>query len=681
MIVIGSRKRTILFLVLAFIIAAGVTGGAIAAPDNSGTAGSGEETAVSDHTDCIGTATGACGEGKTAGAPKELTTTLFASTLKGGYVAKGVATRNRGSGNIVINTIPPNSTVQKAYLFWAIISPSSITGTPPVSYRSVTLNGTVVTGTLIGSANQPCWGGGKIYVYRADVTTLVKGNNTYRIGGIDSGRTDGTDPWVTSTTFPLSEGASLVIVYANELYPRTRILIRNGAETTDTWGGSLTTTYSGLPAYAKPVAYTTWVVADGQTTPEYPKTVDFNGVTMPSTYLNGYDPKTGGGRFSKGNLWDTQNALVKITPGATSASTTIHANGDCVTWVAQVLSVSNGNLDTDGDALLDSWEIYGYDYNNDGTIDVNLPALGASPYHKDLFVEIDYMPGHKPNATVLARSVATFANAPYANNPDKKPGIKLHNKVDSQVPHDNDLNPVWTDVDAIKATYFPLNRRAIYHYCLFAHGYGGGSSSGISRGIPASDFIVTLGLWGVQDNDNAKTGTYVHEFGHNLGLTHGGTDHVNYKPNYLSIMNYFFQINGLYRGGSWGNYDYQRITPYTLNENSLYETNGVGTAANGYRTKYYSPGGTERSSTSNKPIDWTWNSTIDTSPVKVDLNKDGSRTVLTSQLNWKYIVYNGGDVGGVSAAEPKAQIMKAENMPACLDYQEYRQNVKAMDEE
>jgi len=37
----------------------------------------------------------------------------------------------------------------------------------------------------------------------------------------------------------------------------------------------------------------------------------------------------------------------------------------------------------------------------------------------------------------------------------------------------------------------------------------------------------------------------MHEFGHNLGLRHGGSVNTNYIPNYVSIMNYLYQIRGL----------------------------------------------------------------------------------------------------------------------------------------
>jgi hypothetical protein len=339
--------------------------------------------------------------------------------------------------------------------------------------------------------------------------------------------------------------------------------------------------------------------------------------------------------------------------------------------------------DSDGDALRDSWEAYGYDYNNDGVVDVNLPAKGADPFHKDAFVEVDWMaqgPGetrsHFPLSGVMSRAVTTFAKAPYANNPDGKAGINLHIELSNQVPHDFDLKPVWTEFNAIKAANFPANRQDIYHYAIFGHGYDGDTSSGISNGIPASDFLVTLGTWGSGDTADAETGTFIHEFGHNLGLKHGGDDHNNYKPNYLSIMNYLFQIPGVYRNGVWGNYDYQRTTPYILNENSLNESKGIGTS--GYGTKWFSPGcahdengrptTSPKTSTVYKPIDWNWNGGVQNS-VAVDINCDLSKTVLNSQNNWQNIIYNGGSIGGVGAGKTK-QILTAEEMPKELTYEE-----------
>ena len=60
----------------------------------------------------------------------------------------------------------------------------------------------------------------------------------------------------------------------------------------------------------------------------------------------------------------------------------------------------------------------------------------------------------------------------------------------------------------------------------------------LTFGDGASDFVVSLGGWsGQTGTQDQQAGTYKHELGHNLGLRHGGEDHTQWKPNYLSIMN------------------------------------------------------------------------------------------------------------------------------------------------
>lgn len=67
-----------------------------------------------------------------------------------------------------------------------------------------------------------------------------------------------------------------------------------------------------------------------------------------------------------------------------------------------------------------------------------------------------------------------------------------------------------------------------------------------------------------------QSGTLMHELGHNLNLGHGGGDCRNYKPNYLSIMNYWFQFTGLLPGGEL---DYSRSALPDLDERNI---GGVG---------------------------------------------------------------------------------------------------------
>jgi hypothetical protein len=109
--------------------------------------------------------------------------------------------------------------------------------------------------------------------------------------------------------------------------------------------------------------------------------------------------------------------------------------------------------------------------------------------------------------------------------------------------------------------------------------------------LPGNDFIVSLGSFtsvgghNVGDNDE-QAGTLIHELGHNLNLQHGGTDSINCKPNYLSVMSYAFQFNDYV---STRPIDYSRSQLNTLNENSLNEATGVSASTPTGLTTVYGP--------------------------------------------------------------------------------------------
>lgn len=88
------------------------------------------------------------------------------------------------------------------------------------------------------------------------------------------------------------------------------------------------------------------------------------------------------------------------------------------------ISVDSANGDLDGDGLLDGWERNGYDGNADGTVDVDLPALGAKVDHKDLFLELDYTVGQTPSRASIQAMKLAMAAAPLTN-PDGVNGINL----------------------------------------------------------------------------------------------------------------------------------------------------------------------------------------------------------------------------------------------------------------
>ena len=92
--------------------------------------------------------------------------------------------------------------------------------------------------------------------------------------------------------------------------------------------------------------------------------------------------------------------------------------------------------DFDGDGLPNGWEVDGIDMNKDGLVDLSLSTYGANPYHKDIFIEVDYMKFHRPFDAAMQNVIRAFNNAPLGN-PDGKSGINLHIQINEEVPHVN----------------------------------------------------------------------------------------------------------------------------------------------------------------------------------------------------------------------------------------------------
>lgn len=286
--------------------------------------------------------------------------------------------------------------------------------------------------------------------------------------------------------------------------------------------------------------------------------------------------------------------------------------------------------DTDGDGLLDCWELNGIDVDNDGNIDLELYDVNANgvieaneradPNHKDIYIEIDFMEQHQPNQDAINDVVTAFAAAP-VNNPDGTPGIRLHVQVRDMEPilHNGDLAfvpstdpaPAGTpDFDVVKNTNFGtaeerMNpnssnilaaKRLAVRYGLFVHNlFGRGHTSGVAE-QPGNDFVVSLGGWGMVGGHNVgfrdqQAGTLMHELGHTLDLHHGGGDKINCKPNYLSVMTYTRQTNGTPFPSPAGTHhalDYSQAALPTLDETNLNEPLGIEGPA-GQETAYGPP--------------------------------------------------------------------------------------------
>jgi len=289
------------------------------------------------------------------------------------------------------------------------------------------------------------------------------------------------------------------------------------------------------------------------------------------------------------------------------------------------------NADTDGDGIKDGDEVLG---TSSG---LNLPAMGASPVHKNIFLEFDWFDdsigcgahSHRPTAAAIAKVTAAFANGP-VSNPDGTTGVKLISDYGQGGAFTggnfiSDADGVvadgvfGTDYLNYRAANFAANRQNYFHYVLMPHFYNTDSTSSGQAAIVGDSLIVSL--YCANSDDNVAN-TIMHELGHNLGLLHGGFEDVNYKPNYNSVMNYAFQFSGVdtdcIPGGN-GLLDYSRNQRISLDENALHESAGIcGSPA----------------------YDWNFNGTIDANAIQLDINSDSQLGLLSDNNDWASLVYN-----------------------------------------
>ena len=231
--------------------------------------------------------------------------------------------------------------------------------------------------------------------------------------------------------------------------------------------------------------------------------------------------------------------------------------------------VAPGVVDSDRDGIPDSAKLKGGTYAG-----LDLYALGARAGRRDIFLEIDYMDGDevatRPRREALQKMEKAFADKGIALHMDAgalyaplaaynlgggnavpfMPCIELDTSAEGA-----GARAGCASFQAVKNGNMDVRRRLLFHYALFANSLntdGGGGPSGISE-MSGNDLIVSLGGYGfLIDSEvglnmliNMQASTLMHEFGHNLGLRHGGNEDLNYKPNHYSVMNYMYQFAGL----------------------------------------------------------------------------------------------------------------------------------------
>lgn len=249
----------------------------------------------------------------------------------GAVAAAGVGLRNRESGDLVVTGLPADAVVTRAVLVWAYIFQSG-----NVPGDTVTFNDNTVTANLTQTVSgNLCWGDDATIGYAADVTSLVAGNGTYVVSGLDvAGARVDADP--SPVGFPNAEGASLIVFY--EAAGVDNQILSDFAYTAVP-GGVITRAFSGFSATGN-TARLVLAGPDGQNSSENTTVTGSGSANFPDTF-DGSDPISGSS-FAIGNLWDTDLFDVSqvLPSGQTTLDVRIDAFGDCIGVSAAILSIS-----------------------------------------------------------------------------------------------------------------------------------------------------------------------------------------------------------------------------------------------------------------------------------------------------------------------------------------------------
>ena len=282
-------------------------------------------------------------------------------------------------------------------------------------------------------------------------------------------------------------------------------------------------------------------------------------------------------------------------------NTGVDSDGDHLSdEIERLLGTDPYDNDTDHDGLYDGWEVLGFDADGDGDVDVDLPGMGATPYQKDVFVEMDWVQDGADSYLYHPLGIQAVVNT-YL-------GYSLHLHVDTgqlgggnAVPYDPVADDNW--YFNTKVANFAPERRGIFYYALISPAPDGNRYGGKYIGKQAGGGHIFLRRKSPAFATAAKDAVFFnHELGHGMGLGHGGQmsgartlstlgpngdlvdvavdwvwDGEDSKINYLSNMNYRYQTYLKVRTDSGDDvyiYRYYSLPDSVLDEGHLDEDSG-----------------------------------------------------------------------------------------------------------
>lgn len=378
---------------------------------------------------------------------------------------------------------------------------------------------------------------------------------------------------------------------------------------------------------------------------------------------------------------DYGKSAVRLYPHTADTKTNSAADWELVNWVTPGgrNDVPSDARDDDGDGIPDSAEVPGGTFAG-----LDLYSMGARVGQKDLFIEVDRMqsadPWLNPNKKSLAMVKAAFAakniNVVFDVGDAFSPAFSAEDfnlgQGSNIVPYEPcatlDQTTCIQNSTSRRSLYdwkdesMDIRRRPIFHYVLFGNSQkvdGVADSSGRAE-IIGNDILITMGNWPLPGDlvsnsnriINFHAGTIMHELGHNLGLRHGGKEDLNYKPNYWSVMNYLYQLNGLdpdprsvtaYERWKYTNYgtpgrcflvasacgtpsnfviNYSEGSGGNLDENSLSESENIGYGSN-----------------LGAFADWNIDGSLTSTVFVKDLNGDNINSILADYNDWANLIF------------------------------------------